>query len=68
MYSFQVFIDEVVLNNDYLANGAQKLRQTIGADAETKRKLDDALGIFADMENKAKEHIKIAISELSSTN
>jgi transaldolase len=56
-----VFIDLYLapaLQEDYIANGAAKLREAIDTDAETTRKLNDALLIFGDMEAKLKALIR----------
>lgn len=47
-----------LLTTDYLADNAAKLRASIDEDAETSRKLTDALLIFGDMENKFKALIR----------
>lgn len=39
---------------DYLANGAEALREALAQDAEATRKLADALKIFGEMEEKTK--------------
>lgn len=43
---------------NYLTDNASALRTAIDEDAETTRKLSDALLIFADMENKFKALIR----------
>ncbi|KAL1744266.1 hypothetical protein HDZ31DRAFT_39043 [Schizophyllum fasciatum] len=43
---------------DYLADGAAKLQAALASDAETTRKLDDALKLFDDCERQTKEYIR----------
>ena len=51
-------------NTDYIANNAAALREAIAADAETTRKLADALKIFGEMETKLKELLRaVLVSE-----
>ncbi|KAI0735165.1 aldolase [Earliella scabrosa] len=53
-----------VKNTDYIANNAAALREAIAADAETTRKLADALKIFGEMETKLKELLRaVLVSE-----
>ncbi|KAI0318079.1 aldolase [Amylostereum chailletii] len=47
-----------VVETNYLADGGAQLRDALAADAETSRKLDDALKIFGDMEAKLKALIR----------
>ena len=51
---------DVKLTN-YLENGATALREAIATDAETTRKLTDALKIFGEMETKTKELVRAAL-------
>ena len=46
---------------NYLENGATALREAIATDAETTRKLTDALKIFGEMETKTKELVRAAL-------
>lgn len=50
--------DPDVTSTDYLENGAAALRESIASDAETTRKLTDALKIFGEMEAKTKELVR----------
>lgn len=47
-----------LIATDYLASDAQALAQAIESDAETNRKLADALLIFGDMEEKLRALIR----------
>ncbi|OBZ79776.1 Transaldolase [Grifola frondosa] len=55
-----------VWETDFLANGADALRQALAADAEATRKLDDALKIFGEMEERAKVLIRAELLRNSS--
>ncbi|KAL1951934.1 hypothetical protein VTO73DRAFT_1083 [Trametes versicolor] len=50
-----------VKNVDYLANDAQALKDAFKADAETSRKMADALRIFGEMETKTKDLLRAAL-------
>lgn len=52
----------VVVEEDLLANGAEKLKVAIESDKEVSRKLKDALKRFADMETLTKSLIKDKLS------
>ena len=47
---------------DYLANGAEALREALAQDAEATRKLADALKIFGEMEEKTKALLRAKLS------
>ncbi|KAH9835558.1 aldolase [Rhodofomes roseus] len=51
-----------VEKTDFLANGADALRQALAVDAEATRKLADALKIFGEMEQKTKDLIRKQLS------
>jgi len=53
-----------VYTTDFLANGADALRQALKADNEATRKLADALKIFNEMEQKTKDLIRKELSNL----
>lgn len=55
------FAEPDVKNVDYLANGAQALKDAFKADAETSRKMADALRIFGEMETKTKDLLRAAL-------
>jgi transaldolase len=57
--------DDAILKTEYLANGGAALGKAIQADAETARKLEDALKIFGEMEEKAMAHIREALANIS---
>ena len=52
-------------STDFLENGAAALRESISADAETARKLADALKIFGEMEVKTKELVRAVLQSES---
>lgn len=54
-----------VKSTDFLENGAAALRESISADAETARKLADALKIFGEMEVKTKELVRAVLQSES---
>ncbi|TFY83796.1 hypothetical protein EWM64_g207 [Hericium alpestre] len=49
----------------YLANGGAQLREALAADIESTRKLDDALKIFIEMEEKLRDIMRKEIAALS---
>ena len=51
-----------VLQVDYLADSAQALRNAFAQDAEATRKMEDALKIFDEMEQKTKTLIRAQLS------
>ena len=57
-YSHGFLTEPSLYKTDYLVNGADALKQALAADAESTRKLADALKIFDEMEQKTKELIK----------
>ena len=50
-----------VKTTNYIENNGAALREALAADAETTRKLADALKIFGEMEDKTKELIRAAL-------
>lgn len=48
----------------YLASSAAPLREALAADAESTRKLADALKIFGELENKLREHIRAELAKV----
>ncbi|KAH9944381.1 aldolase [Epithele typhae] len=59
--SVGVAVEPEVKSADYLANGGAALKSAIAADAETSRKLEDALKIFGEQEDKTKDLIRAAL-------
>lgn len=55
------FAEPDVKNVDYLANDAAALKEAFKKDAETSRKMADALRIFGEMETKTKDLLRAAL-------
>ena len=51
-------------NVDYLAGRASALKDALAVDAEASRKLAEALKIFGEMEERAKELIRMQLSSV----